>query len=89
MATFGIATSLTSCATIFGGHVTDAQKRKPMPGEMKRQVRVGALIADILLFPLLSLPVDFATGAIYKPGPASVAEKPIAQPVAAGHTTRK
>ena len=58
---------LSSCATVFGGRVTAYQKQKTQPGEPTRQVRSGALIADIMLFPLVSIPVDFATGAIYKP----------------------
>ena len=63
----GIATvMLSSCATIFGGPVSTYQKTKPGPGEPQRDVRVVALIADILLFPP-ALIVDFATGAIYKP----------------------
>ncbi|AKD55271.1 hypothetical protein [Spirosoma radiotolerans] len=66
-----VGSSLTSCATVFGGRITDGQKRRPMPGETQRQVRAGALIADILLFPLISIPVDFATGAIYKPRQAA------------------
>ncbi|WP_229664905.1 hypothetical protein [Polaribacter pacificus] len=61
-----IAIMLSSCATILGGKVTPSQKRKPAPGEQQRQVRVVALIADILLF-APGLIVDFATGAIYKP----------------------
>lgn len=61
-----IALTLTNCATVFGGKVTESQKRKPLPGEEQRQVRVGALIADIILF-WPGLIVDFATGAIYKP----------------------
>jgi len=61
-----IASSLTSCATVFGGKVTQAQKTKPLPGEQQRSIRPVALIADIILFPL-GLVVDFATGAIYKP----------------------
>jgi hypothetical protein len=66
----GIATaSLTSCATVFDGHITESQKRRPAKGEPRRDVKIGALIADILLFPLVSLPVDFATGAIYKATP--------------------
>ena len=59
--------SLTSCATVFGGKVTESQKGRPAQGEPRREIRVGVLIADILLFPIVSLPVDFATGAIYKP----------------------
>jgi uncharacterized protein YceK len=61
-----IAFSMSGCATIFGGKITAYQKRKPAPGEQQRQVRVGALIADILIF-WPSTAVDFATGAIYRP----------------------
>lgn len=61
-----VSLMLTSCATLFGGPVTEHQKTKPKAGEQQRQVRVGALIADIVLF-WPSLIVDFATGAIYKP----------------------
>ncbi len=61
-----VAIMMSSCATIFGGKVTEFQKRKPLGGEQQRQVRVGALIADIVLF-WPGLIVDFATGAIYKP----------------------
>ncbi len=61
-----ISIMMTSCATIFGGPVTSYQKTKPGPGEQQREVRVVALIADIVLF-APSLIVDFATGAIYKP----------------------
>lgn len=61
-----IAIMMSSCATVFGGKVTAHQKTKPRPGEQQRQVRVGAMIADILLF-APGLIVDFATGAIYKP----------------------
>ena len=65
--TLGLAvTMMTSCATIFGGPVSAHQKTKPQPGEQQRDVRVVALIADIILFPP-ALIVDFATGAIYKP----------------------
>ncbi|MCG9791042.1 hypothetical protein [Flavobacterium algicola] len=60
------ALMMTSCATVFGGKVTEQQKTKPAAGEPQRQVRIGALIADIVLF-APSLIVDFATGAIYKP----------------------
>lgn len=61
-----IMASMSSCATIFGGPVTEYQRTKPGPGEPQRKVRVGALIADIVLF-APGLIVDFATGAIYKP----------------------
>ena len=61
-----IAIMMSSCATVFGGKVTAHQKTKPAAGEQQREVRVVALIADILLF-MPGLIVDFATGAIYKP----------------------
>lgn len=69
--TFGlIILSLTGCATVFGGKVTQYQRTIPAPGEPQREIRVGALIADILLF-WPGVIVDFATGAIYKPQPQS------------------
>lgn len=58
--------SLSSCATVFGGKVTECQRTKPVAGEPSRKVRAGALIANILLF-WPGVIVDFATGAIYKP----------------------
>lgn len=61
-----VAIMMSSCATVFGGKVTAQQKTKPAAGEQQREVRVVALIADILLF-APALIVDFATGAIYKP----------------------
>ena len=61
-----LVSMMSSCATVFGGKVTEYQRTKPGPGEPQRQVRVGALIADILLFWPGAI-VDFATGAIYKP----------------------
>lgn len=61
-----LAGSISSCATVFGGKVTDCQRTKPGPGEKERPVRVVALIADIVLF-WPGLIVDFATGAIYQP----------------------
>ncbi len=61
-----VITSLTSCATVFGGKVSDCQRTKPAAGEPARKIRVGALIANILLF-TPGLIVDFATGAAYKP----------------------
>jgi len=57
---------MTSCATVFGGKVTPYQKTKPKPGEPKRELRIVALAADILLFWPGAI-IDFATGAIYKP----------------------
>ena len=60
-----LALQMTGCATILGGPVTASQKQKPAPGQQQREVRVGWLIADIILF-VPGLIVDFATGAIYK-----------------------
>lgn len=57
--------STTGCATVLGGTISSSQKTKPAPGQQQRDVRVGWLIADILLF-APGLIVDFATGAIYK-----------------------
>lgn len=75
MATLCLSGSLSSCATIFGGKVTEHQRRKPMPGEVQRQVRPVALIADILFWPALI--VDFGTGAIYRPEPKALMVAPI------------
>ena len=61
-----VALMFSSCATVFGGPITQHQKTKPAQGEPQRDVRVIALIADIVLF-WPSVVVDFATGAIYKP----------------------
>jgi hypothetical protein len=49
------------------GQVTASQKIKPGPGEPTRQVKVGALLADIFFFGGAGLIIDFATSAIYKP----------------------
>ena len=61
-----IASSLSSCATVFGGKITQAQRTPPKTGEPRRAVRAVPLIADIVLF-WPGLVVDFITGAIYKP----------------------
>ena len=58
--------NLTSCATVFGGHVSECQRTKPKQGQPSRQIRAAALICDIVLFWPGTF-VDFATGAIYKP----------------------
>lgn len=63
---------LSSCATVFGGKVSQAQRTPPKAGEPTRPIRAVALIADIVLF-WPGLIVDFATGAIYKPGGNGVA----------------
>lgn len=61
-----IAVTLSSCATVFGGSVSNYQRTKPTVGQPAREVRAGALIADVLLF-WPGAVVDFATGAIYRP----------------------
>lgn len=61
-----ILASMSSCATVFGGRVTEYQRTRPAPGQPQREVRVGALIADVVLF-WPGVIVDFATGAIYRP----------------------
>lgn len=58
--------SMSSCATLLGGPISEHQTRRPKPGEQQREIRVIALIADLLLFAPGTI-VDFATGAIYKP----------------------
>jgi hypothetical protein len=57
---------LPSCAIIFCGPASTCQRTKPAVGQPAREVHVGALIADILIF-WPALIVDFATSAIYKP----------------------
>jgi len=61
------ALTLQSCATILGGNISECQRRRPESGEPKRQIRPVALAADIVCDPIICLPVDFLTGAIYKP----------------------
>lgn len=67
LCTIVLLLEMSSCATIVGGQVTDSQRRKPLPGEQARQIKVGALVADALFFGGLGILIDFATGAIYKP----------------------
>ena len=81
MAAFGlIASLLSSCATILGGPITTYQRTKPLPGQPQREVRVGALVADIFLVGLLGVGVDFATGAIYRPRPSTPPVAPAGTP---------
>jgi hypothetical protein len=70
---------MQSCATVFGGAVNTYQRTKPLPGQEQRRLRVGAFIADILLFWPGTI-VDFATCAIYRPTPAQPAATPPATP---------
>jgi hypothetical protein len=64
-----VITFTSSCATIAGGKVTTYQRTKPKAGEPQRQVKLGALICDVVFWGGAGLIVDFATGAIYKPAP--------------------
>ena len=61
-----VVLNLTSCATVFGGKVSECQRTKPAAGQPARQLRVGALVANILLF-TPGIIVDLITGAAYKP----------------------
>lgn len=61
-----IVSSLSSCATLFCGPVSECQRTRPAEGQPARQVRAGALILDIILFWPGAI-VDFATSAIYQP----------------------
>ena len=72
-----VASSLSGCATILGGPITTYQRTKPLPGQPQREVRVGALVADIFLVGLLGVGVDFATGAIYRPRPNITTSAPM------------
>ncbi len=63
---FAILASMSSCATVFGGRVTEYQRTRPATGQPQREVRAGALIADVLLFWPEAV-IDFITGAIYIP----------------------
>lgn len=61
-----LASVVSGCATVLGGPISSYQRTKPGAGQPQREIRVGALIADILLF-WPGAVVDFATGAIYRP----------------------
>lgn len=56
----------SSCATVLGGRVNPCQRHRPRNNEPTRQIRVVALVADIILW-WPGLVIDFATGAIYRP----------------------
>jgi hypothetical protein len=66
LAMFLIVATLSSCATVLGGQVSQCQRTRPAAGQPTREIRAVALIADVLLF-WPGAVVDFATGAIYKP----------------------
>ena len=55
------------CATIFTGTSPEKHcKIKPAAGQPQREIRMGALVCDILFGGLWTI-VDFVDGAIYKP----------------------
>lgn len=60
------AVMFSSCATVFGGRVSDCQRTKPAAGQPGRELRAAALVCDVLFF-LPGAIIDFATGAIYRP----------------------
>lgn len=64
-----ISTLFSGCGAIFGGHIGECQKHGNIPGTPARKIRPVALAFDILTLPfmVIALPVDFATGGIYKP----------------------
>jgi len=66
IACVALTVSFSSCATVLGGKVTRCQRIQPPAGQPAREVRAGALIADLLLFPP-GIFIDFMTCAIFKP----------------------
>lgn len=56
----------SSCATVFGGSITECQRTRPGMNQPSRAIRPVALIADIFLF-WPGLIIDFADCAIYQP----------------------
>jgi hypothetical protein len=60
-----IAMLFSSCATVFGGHISEYQKTKPKAGGPSRSLRGWAFFFD--LGNPIGLIIDFADGAIYKP----------------------
>lgn len=58
---------LQSCATVFGGRITECQRHKPAPGKPRRSIRPVALAADIVLLGAIGVGIDFLTHAIYRP----------------------
>jgi hypothetical protein len=64
---FLITVICSSCATVFGGRVSDCQKTKPLPGEKSRQLRPIPFVWQLVTGNIVGLAIDFTTGAIYKP----------------------
>ena len=72
----GVVILMSSCATLTNrGPVTASQRTKPAKGEPKREIRTGALLADVFLLGLIPLLIDFGTHAIYKKAPGEQTEK--------------
>jgi hypothetical protein len=55
----------SSCATLFGGKITNCQRAKPLRDQPSRKLRPVAFAFDVLFFPALI--VDFTNCKIYKP----------------------
>ena len=68
-----LALQMTSCASILGGKRTEYQV-KQKKGEVKKQVQVGYLIADMVLLCPVCIVVDFVTGEIYRKEPTPEAK---------------
>jgi hypothetical protein len=65
----------SSCASALNpGPATPYQKRKPAHGQPRREIRPVYVVLDIV-FGVLPLAVDFATGKIYKPSPKTTSRK--------------
>jgi hypothetical protein len=65
---FSASVLFSSCGTIFGGTITDCQKKGPVQGGVHRTIRPAALIFDILgPLPIIAAVIDFADGGIYVP----------------------
>lgn len=62
---------MSSCATVFGGQISEHQKRKPAQGEPRRKIRPVPFIIEAVFIPAgigaLAMIIDFSTRAIYKP----------------------
>lgn len=68
IACMAILSTQFGCAVMFGGRIDDCQKKKPVAGQPKRDIRWAAFMADLIIY-CPGLLLDFATGAIYVPCP--------------------
>ncbi len=69
-----MAATMTSCGTVFGGHISTCQKTKPAPAMAKRQIRPWALVGDLVSGGLWVI-IDFVDGGMYKPCDTASAKK--------------